>query len=205
MSDCTHTAKSSSGASDRRAAPTPSSTSSVTSVLDPCRRPPADRISGPTGRQHVVDEQVVPVKARLPPGDVVGMQEHGALPSVVRGGVQSASSGALPTGAAPIDGDDDRSVRRTPQQQRGDDVPYRHGLPRPEVRLLREQPHLLSDPLPHAQVFQTDEDRGVDPSDGHRRRGLGRRPVSSLVHASRRRTASRAAPHDRLTPLPPWP
>jgi GntR family transcriptional regulator len=25
------------------------------------------------------------------------------------------------------------------------------------------------------------------------------------VHASRRRTASRAAPHDRLTPLPPWP
>jgi hypothetical protein len=92
----------------------------------------------------VVDKQMVPVKAGLSPGDVVGVQEDSALAYVVRGSMQGAGGGALPSGAAPVDGEDDWAARRTHPQQCRDDIGRRHRLPRPEVRLLREQPQLLS-------------------------------------------------------------
>jgi hypothetical protein len=78
----------------------------VTVMLVPSRRAEANWLPSVRRNQDAVNQQVGPVKAGMPPGDVIGMHHSGSSDHAL----QPRRQGGLATRAAPIDSQDDRPV-----------------------------------------------------------------------------------------------
>jgi hypothetical protein len=108
----------------------------VTVMLVPSRRAEANWLPSVRRNQDAVNQQVGPVKAGMPPGDVIGMHHSGSSDYAL----QPRRQGGLATRAAPIDSQDDRPVTGSSvfaelYEGRSDHGQQLH-TPRPSFRLI---------------------------------------------------------------------